>query len=528
MRSWRIWQGLRWTVLSLLIALSIVGCSNLAALLQWPGKIRDIKQEAIALKNAFPTYPGTVPLPDANTLYSWIAEISTPPHRRPGTPTGHWAEAWVAEQFQQLGLTNITTDNIPITVWTPTLWSLSVAGETIPCYFTVYTGFSGEKGITAPMVYVGEGTERDFKRVGDVSGKIVVADIEFASSSAGGFENLKYFVSDPENDLDAAARRWNIGFSKNFPGDFYGMPLFEDQNVYKRAASGGAAAIALILRDQPSANNSRYAPYDGILKPIPGLWIGKYDGMHLRELAKQGKTGRLLLEGTTEPGYMANVWGVLPGQSDQVILVTTHQDSPHQGAVEDGSGIAQLLGQAWAWSQVPIAERPKTLIFVAAAGHMYGALGGYHFAKDHPDILSRTQTLLTLEHLAAKDVTEGAGGKLVETGKPAPSTLFMSHDARVIAAAWKALEQQPVRATTAFPTFGYFPPTDASGFVFGSTGASLGQSAKLTSGVPFISWISDPYYLLDDDDTLDKIDQNNLVPVAESVTEIVKNLMVLE
>jgi hypothetical protein len=32
---------------------------------------------------------------------------------------------------------------------------------------------------------------------------------------------------------------------------------------------------------------------------------------------------------------MRNVWGILPGKSDDTILVTSHHDSPFEGASED-------------------------------------------------------------------------------------------------------------------------------------------------------------------------------------------------
>jgi len=43
-----------------------------------------------------------------------------------------------------------------------------------------------------------------------------------------------------------------------------------------------------------------------------------------------------------------------------------------------------------------------------------------------------------------------------------------------------------------------------------------------------ISWIGCPYYLLDDQDTLDKIEISELNPIARTVAELIKTHMALE
>lgn len=44
----------------------------------------------------------------------------------------------------------------------------------------------------------------------------------------------------------------------------------------------------------------------------------------------------------------------------------------------------------------------------------------------------------------------------------------------------------------------------------------------LESGVPVISWIGCPYYLLDAHDTLDKVELRTLQPFAQTVAEMIK------
>ncbi len=472
------------------------------------------RREAQRIVASLPEYGGTVTVPDSEAIYSWIEGLCETPHRRPGTPEGHRAEQWVAERLRAFGLENVTMDPIPVTVWTAHNWSLTVEGEEIPGFYVVNTGFTGPEGVTAPLAFVGTGTGKDFARV-DVSGKIVVADVPFPFLPTGVLMKLMracYVLSDPDNSVTLGSRQYLNFVRQNFLGGDTAETAPE-HDVYWQAVRRGAKGICLILRDQPTNSNTHYGPYDGIMKPLPGLWVGKYDGLRLRELAEAGAEAALRLEGGTEPGVTHNVWGVLPGRSDEVILVTSHHDSPFQGAVEDASGTAQVLAQASAWSRVPKEQRSKTMVFVADAGHFYGSIGADTFAAGHKDILERTRILITLEHLAAKEV-EAREREYAPTGKLTFTVMFTSPEPTVIASVIKALERKPAKATASIPAdfFGPGPTSDALGYV-------------LEGGMPVVSWIGCPYYLLDEHDTLDKIDKRELKPICETVTEIVKTYM---
>lgn len=520
-RYWHIRKLARLSML-LLLLFAIGVCSQLASasLLGGASKIPEIREEAITLKQSLPVYAGTVNIPDSATIYSWIQGISATPHRRPGTPEGHQAEAWVFQNFQALGLQNVTADPNAIAVWTPTRWSLQVEGQSIPSFFILNSGFTPSQGVTAPMVYVGEGGSKGFSGK-NVRGKIVVAEAAIKYPQLDKNTSEQFFISDPGQHLSADNQR--LSFPWNLLGDFLKISPVD---VYRQAQTKGAAGIVVILRDYKSNNNTFYWPYDASIKTMPGLYVSKNDGEILREQAQAGRTATLTLQGATGQGYMANIWGVLPGQSEEVILVTSHHDSPHQGAVEDGSGIAQVLAQAWAWSRVPREQRPKTLVFVAAAGHMYKGQGAYLFAKQHPDIMNRVKVVLTLEHMPAKEVKAGLSGNYVATGYPQASTIYSSEDPKVVAPVWKALDRKPTEATVCEPAFLGIPFSDAAGYVAWSKEPDSGY--KRSGTIPYVSWISAPLYLLDSEDTLDKIDTDRLVPFTETVTEIVKNFMVMQ
>jgi len=491
--------------------------STLGRLLKRLPQIWSLKREAKKLAATLAESEGVATPPDSETIFGWIEELCQTPHRRPGTSEGHRAESWVADRFREMGLEQVTLDPIPIAVWTAQRWSLRVAGQEIPSFFVVNTGFTGPEGVSAPLVYIGIGQPRDFAGK-EVAGKIVVAEVPFPKIPYGALLKLSgaaYTISDPDGSITLSSSQYLNFVRQNFIGGTTAENA-PANDVYWQAYRQGAAGICLILRDQPSNSNTHYGPYDGIMKPMPALWIGKYDGIKLRELAQAGASATLILEGGTQPGVMNNVWGILPGRSEEVILVTSHHDSPFQGAVEDGAGTAQVLAQAWAWARVPKEQRPKTLVLVVDSGHFYGSLGAQTFAREHQELMKRVRILITLEHLAGKEVQE-KNGEYAKTGRLAFTVMFTSPDPKVIASVMKAFAHHPARMTAAIPYdfFGPAPTSDAAGYV-------------LEAGVPVISWIGCPYYLLDAHDTPDKIEKRELKPIAETVAELVGIYMMMK
>ena len=52
----------------------------------------------------------------------------------------------------------------------------------------------------------------------------------------------------------------------------------------------------------------------------------------------------------------ASVWGTLPGATDEEIIVIAHHDSYFEGAFDNASGMATMLGLAEYYAKVPQAE----------------------------------------------------------------------------------------------------------------------------------------------------------------------------
>lgn len=484
-------------------------------------QIPDVMKVRSIARKEIPNLPEAIPaqIPDSATIYKWIEGLCATPHRRAGTPEGHRGEDYVAAKLREAGVETVTMDPIEMTVWAPTNWKLIIEDQgqrqDFPCFFVVNTQFTGPEGVSGELVYVGEGKPEDFAR-NSVHGKIVVADVPFSTFPTGLIAKLsEYYLSDPEKSIGWGTKMVMIYIPENFPRQSPGEPP-NPKSVYQNAYKNGAAGIVMILKDQPSNINSYFSPYDRVLKPLPALYIGKSDGVKLRELARRGLRATLIQEGTVSPGITHNVWGMLPGMSDEIIMISSHHDSPFQGATEDAAGISMVLSQAYAWSHVPQEKRPRTLLFACDAGHFYGTIGPPEFVKRHPDLMQRVLIDLNMEHLAAKEVKE-EGQKLVPTGHVAVPFMFISPNPHLVAAVTRALEQNQTKRILAVSLhlLGKVPPGD-------------GGRYYEYGGVNVINWIAQPYYLLFAEDTLDKIEQKELENLARTATDMVGTFMVMK
>jgi hypothetical protein len=342
-------------------------------------------------------------VPTQVEIMGWIDEFCQPDNRRPGEPGDLAGEDFIAKKFSEFGLENVAKERVDITLWRANQWSLNVKtgdGEVaIPSFYTLNTGFTPEEGITAEMVYLKTGSAEDFEAV-DVQDKIVVVDMEFAKLPILPLMLLKgYYLYDPQNTFPWWWSQPAIWVRKNWNVDKH-----YEKSAYEWARKKGALALVWILRDQPANINSHYGPYDGVMKDLPALYVGKYDGVKLRNIltSRGAVTATVVQTGTMAPGYMHNVYGVLPGKSEEIILVSSHHDSPFKGYTEDGSGISMVLSLARYFSRIPQDQREKTLVFLASAGHFYGSEGIMQWLDHHQnDVVSKTVLNLNIEHVPA-------------------------------------------------------------------------------------------------------------------------------
>jgi len=486
-------------------------------------KMRRIRKKAEKLLLEIQKPLLKVQAPTLEIIQNDLEKICSVPHRRIGTKEAHEIENFLESKFIELGLENVKKEPVNVINWVAKNWKLNLSNGNktteIPCFYVLNTEFTDKDGLTAPMVYVGTGRDKDFKKI-DVKDKIVVADIEFPVLPLGKLLSIAkpYYVADPTNSIDKTTKMVLTFALLNFPPQALGGKPRED-SVYWRAVRRGALGLILILRDYPSNVNSHWGPYDGTMKPIPALYVGKYDGMKVRELAQLNNSqATIILEGHKEPSIAHNIWGILPGQSEELIMISSHHDSAFEGASEDGTGVSMVLAQLRAWTKIPKNERPRSILFILTAGHLYGGIGAESFARKYrDDLLKNVLVDVNLEHMCARDVEEDPETHNFRiTNELAFGAVFLSQRVQLVAHTIKAFKEHKIERMMLIPdNFFATPP--------------IGEAGHFTShsDLKIIHWIRSPYYLLTAEDTLDKIDMKKLGSTAQCVSDLINSLMVL-
>lgn len=280
------------------------------------------------------------------------------------------------------------------------------------------------------------------------------------------------------------------------------------QEVTATSEAAGAVAFIGVLRDYPGDSLSYYVPYTGESAGVPGVWVRSSDGAWLTDQLAAGPVRiRLSIDSRIEPFVSHNVVGELPGADDEVVMIGSHHDGPWSSAVEDGTGIALVLAQAAFWAAQPREARPHRLVFVVQAGHMCGAAGLHAYIEAHRGELARVVLGIHLEH-AALDAVEW-DGEVVAVERCTPRWFFTSRIPHLESAVFDAIAAEDLRRSMllAPDAIGPRPTTDGS-FYF-------------DEGVPIVQFLSAPFYLFDEMDTLDKVDVANLVPLTRATVRIV-------
>ena len=118
---------------------------------------------------------------------------------------------------------------------------------------------------------------------------------------------------------------------------------------------------------------------------------------------------------------------------------------------------------------------------------------------------------LGCEHIGHEAECDGRGGYRL-TGRAEARAVFCADNEILAGLVAEGLKCHGIDRTLVLPPylFGTEPPCDAAPF--------------FTAGVPSASMISSPMYAFDDQDTLDKVREEDLAPVAEFFAELICRL----
>ena len=101
------------------------------------------------------------------------------------------------------------------------------------------------------------------------------------------------------------------------------------------------------------------------------------------------------------------VWGTLPGMTDETVIVAAHRDGWFEGANDNGTGVATMLGLAEYFAKVPKEQRHRTIIFLGTTGHHDGTAESGTWLSQHKEVFAKTALLINCEHTAVNELVIG-------------------------------------------------------------------------------------------------------------------------
>lgn len=435
--------------------------------------------------------------------------------RRSGTPGGDRAAEFVGQGLRDAGIPKVWEEHATTYQWEATSWGVEVGGRTIDAFPATQSFFgenrgdwtgefsTGPDGRTAGMVDVGSGSVVDLATK-DVRGKVVLFDLDFLAPMLA-LGAVSEWLYDPRYTLikEPASLMQGNPYITNY------------ETTVRELQRRGAVGFVGVLGDYFDSNRYRNEFYRRLNVTLPGFWVTAAQGKSLRQQLRLGqRQATLKLEGRRWAAPTRTVMGYLPGQSDETVMVQSHHDSLGPGAVEDATGTASVLAQARYWAAQPKSARPRSLLFITFDSHFTGyqahiAFGKKYFEGDAPFPIVANATI---EHIAKQGVLRR--GKLVVRDTPEPRGIFRLGGTEVKRAIVEAVRKYDLQRLTLINVKTISPegniPTDAS-FVS-------------MYGIPTVSFISGPVYMYDDIDTIDKVDERQMVPVNAAFVDIIGRL----
>lgn len=444
----------------------------------------------------------------ASEIFRTIEDLVAMAPRATGSPSGERAASYVADRFKQAGLDTEFLE-VDSYAWKAEAHGIEVGGEHIECSPILHSGlashdWTGEvrHRLDAPIVDIGA----DPVKKHDVKGKIVLFDLAFTMTTAHTLP-LTVYLYDP----DRRVRNREVLGSRN-P---YVTSL---ARVMRDAMRAGAVGLIGVLRDYPESHRYHNEYYRRTLFSLPGAWITRSAGEDLRRrlAGDEGTSARLTLDVRRERVTSRTVIGVLPGRTDDTIMVQSHHDSVSPGAVEDASGTAEVIALAEHFGAEARAgrAREKTLMFVTFDTHFTGYHSHMEFARKFVLAADAPYNIVlnaTIEHVGLRAV-RGADGGFETVNETEPRGIFVNVNPAFTRRIAKLVKRHELYSTSLL---------GAAALEASASGIPTDASFTFVAGVPTVSLVSGPLYLYDDADTIDRIDVDQLEPVARFFADVI-------
>jgi len=239
------------------------------------------------------------------------------------------------------------------------------------------------KGIEAPVVYIGSGTESETSAAGNLKGAILLVHTEIGSTWADLFNE---YMRPPA--------------------------------LIARAVKEGATAILWTAARERLLLYRHTNSLDGEIDKIPQAIVAREDALYLARLvtANPGKV-RVNLSLPNEisgPVEQKNVVGEIRGyeKPDEVVILGAHLDSWElgTGALDNGCNAALVIEAARAIKAMGVLPR-RTIRFVLFSGEEQGTIGSHQYVKAHTAELDKIRAVVVFDDGSGRTTGFSLGGR---------------------------------------------------------------------------------------------------------------------
>ncbi len=278
-------------------------------------------------------------------------------NRSCGSDAEQQAADYIEKTMKEIGLQNVTMDEFTADTWSFNKGRIEMTDaegneQTLLLGgFATNMTYSGE----VEVVDVGRGTMEDYEGL-DVTGKVVLFDIN---------QREDWWINVP------AMEAYNRGALAALACNDAGYAYYDNDTIGSQDFCGPAKAATFSLSmNSAAALRALMDANDGVAKVTLDV-----DSV------------------VEENGTSQNVWGEIPGKTDEVIYFFAHYDGYYHSFYDDASGVGSILSIAKRMVEEGY-EPDKTIRFVAHGAEEWGktdteydwSMGAYHMITDvHPE-----------------------------------------------------------------------------------------------------------------------------------------------
>jgi hypothetical protein len=366
-------------------------------------------------------------VPTAATLGVWLKQLHDfGPIRATGTPQCRAFEEHLATEFFKLGCT-IQRDQFRLMSWEGDITKCSVSvtedggGKRelgVIAYYPFGGSTTGKPAATGRLLWGGTGDDCGPQVMAkytpaQLAEAIVVIDMPLRGGGTRGAAS--YYpgtVPDPLPPASAAPQVKAQG----------GREIMQ-------ALETKCRGLILCYSDvSEEAARYNYQPFSDQHRKIPAVWVGKSSVDYLKAMSGKAKVAVRCDAKLTPDARADSLLATLKGQSDEVVLLSTHTDGPNE--IND-DGALGLLAIATYMAKIPEAQRKRTFVFSLPTGHYAaGAVrddvtgsgrnaGTGGMLAKYPEVVKRAVAHIAMEQLGGMD-WQDVDYRWAPNGLPAP------------------------------------------------------------------------------------------------------------